>query len=165
MSIRECVRCSAQTKKGARCKRTTYMYSKFCNAHAKQLFGLYLKNSSMPDSGKGLFTAKDISPQTRIAKHTGAIKTQAENRADPSGYAVATPRGKVVDAASTQSGIARYTNDCRAANKRLNQCKGNNAKFTISTRGGVTSVWLTSTKRIPAGSEIFVSCGGRGYWG
>lgn len=164
MSTRECVRCSAQTRKNTQCKRTTCIYSDFCSTHTKQLLGLYLRKSSIPESGKGLFTAKEIPPRTRIAKYTGTIKTRAAYNANPSGYGVGLPRGKVMNAASTQSGIARYANDCRPANRRLKQCKGNNSKFNVSVRDGINSVWLTSTKRIPANTEIFVSYGGRGYW-
>ncbi len=160
---RDCVRCSAETRRGTRCKNTTCMYSEFCRAHTIQLFNLVLRNSTIPDSGKGLVTTVAIPPKTRIAKYTGDIKTIEEYRADPSGYAVNIPRGRVVDARSTQSGIARYANHCRTINKRRGECNGNNAKFSVSTRGGITSIWLVSTKRIPAGSEIFVSYGS-GYW-
>jgi SET domain-containing protein len=125
---------------------------------------LYLKPSSIPNSGSGLFTSKDIATKTRIAKYTGVIKTLSESQANPTGYDVAIPKGRVLDASSTQSGIARYANDCRTVNKKKKQCKGNNAKFSISTRKGVTSVWLVSTKAISAGSEIFVSYGGSAYW-
>ena len=163
MSIRECVRCSAKPRKGSQCRNTTCIYSKFCNVHTKQLFDLYLKESSIPGSGTGLFTSKFILSKTTIANYTGLIKTQAQNDVKPSGYALAIPHGKVLDDASTQSGLARYANDCRAGNKRSGQCKGSNAKFSTLTRDGVTSVGLTSTKLIPANSEIFVSYG-RGYW-
>jgi hypothetical protein len=128
------------------------------------LFNLYLKPSSIPNSGSGLFTSKDIATKTRIAKYTGVIKTLAESQANPTGYDVAIPKGRVLDASSTQSGIARYANDCRGKNKKKKQCKGNNAKFSISTRNGTTNVWLVSTKAISAGSEIFVSYGGASYW-
>ena len=165
MSIRECVRCSAQTRKGIRCKNRTCKYSKFCNVHTRKLFDLYLNPSAIPSSGSGLFTSKPIPNKTRIAQYTGQIKTAAENQNNPSGYAVAIPKQRVLDAASTQSGIARYANDCRSANKREKHCKGNNSKFAISTRKDVTSVWLVSTKTIPANSEIFVSYGGSSYWG
>ena len=124
---------------------------------------MHLKQSSIPSSGTGLFTSKPIPTKTRIAKYTGVIKTQAQSAENPSGYDIAIPHGRVLGAASNQSGIARYANDCRAVNKRAGQCKGIDAKFSISTRDGVTSVWLTSTKLIPANSEIFVSYG-RGYW-
>ena len=165
MSIRECVRCSAQTQKGARCKKRTCVYSEFCNTHTKKLFDLYLKPSSIPASGSGLFTSKHIATKTRIAKYTGEIKTAAENQENPSGYGLEIPKARVLDAASTQSGIARYANDCRSVNKREKQCKGNNSRFSVSTRKGITSVWLVSTKSIPANSEIFVSYGARSYWG
>ena len=106
-----------------------------------------------------------IPSKTKIADYTGVIKTQAQNDVKPSGYALAIPHGKVLDAASTQSGLARYANDCRAKNKRAGQCqcKGSNARFGTLTRGGVTRVWLTSTKMIRANSEIFVSYG-KEYW-
>ena len=98
-----------------------------------------------------------------IANHSGIIKSQAENDVKPNGYALSIPHGKVLNAASTQSGLARYANDCRAGNKRSKQCKGSNSKFSTSTRGGVTRVWLTSTELIRANSEIFVSYG-KAYW-
>ena len=49
------------------------------------------------------------------------FKTQAENDVKPSGYALSIPRGKIIDAAFTQSGLARYANGCRAGNKRAKQ--------------------------------------------
>ena len=165
MSIRDCVQCSAKTQKGKgpRCKNITCIYSKFCNIHTKQLFDLYLKKSAIPGAGTGLFTSKSIPAKTKIANYTGTVKSQAENDVKPSGYALGIPHGKVLDAASTQSGLARYANDCRASNKRAKQCKGSNSKFSTSTRGGVTRVWLTSTKLIRANTEIFVSYG-KAYW-
>jgi hypothetical protein len=47
------------------------------------------------------FTAKETLPKTRIAKCTGIIKTQVKNAVKLSGYAVAIPHGRVIDAAST----------------------------------------------------------------
>ena len=69
-----------------------------------------------------------------------------------------------MDAASTQSGLARYANDCRVANIREGDCKGNNSRFVKVTRAGKTTVWLRATKNIKAGSEILISYG-RKYWG
>ena len=162
MSKRECVRCGAMNKNGSQCKRTTCIYSKFCGAHTKQLFDLQLKRSGLPKSGKGLFTSKDIPKNTKIAQYTGKIMTQAQHDKKPSGYAVAISKNRVIDARSTQSTLARYANDCRPTNKVLKQCKGNNAKLK---RGRGDTVRLTSIKKIPAGSEIFTSYGGKAYWG
>ena len=161
MSIRECVRCEAQTLKGVRCKKRTCIYSKFCNVHTKKLFNLYVKKSHIDGAGTGLYTSKMIPTNTRTSQYTGELK-----RFDPdniSTYDFGIPGGMVIDASSTQAGIARYTNDCRAENKRKKECKGSNTKFSESTRNGQTTVWLVSTKRIQAGSELFVSYG-RAYW-
>ena len=117
MSIRECVRCDAQTLKGVRCKKRTCMYSKFCNVHTKKLFNLYVKKSHIDGAGTGLYTSKMIPTNTRISQYTGELK-----RFDPdniSTYDFGIPGGMVIDASSTQAGIARYTNDCRAEANRL----------------------------------------------
>jgi len=163
MSVRECVQCAAETAAGKRCKKHTCMYSEFCDVHTKKLFDLAIKQSAIAGSGKGLFTMVEIPKNTRIAQYTGQVKTDAEYGEKESGYGISIPGGKVIDAYSTQHGIARYANDCRSANIKKGECKGSNARFSSSTRDGKTLVWLTSTKRIKAGGEIFVSYG-RGYW-
>ena len=109
MSVKECVQCAAATRhgRGPRCKKITCIYSEFCPAHTKALFDLSLKSSNIPGAGKGLFTTKAIAKNKNISKYTGDIKTVAAYNANPSGYAVAIPKNRVVDAAATQSGIAR----------------------------------------------------------
>ena len=163
MSVRECVQCSAPTRRGTRCKLRTCMYSEFCHAHTKQLFDLALKPSHIPGAGKGLFTLKSIARNANIAKYTGDVKTLAEYDASPSGYAVAINRNRVVDAASTQSALGRYVNDCRRANRRAGHCAGPNARFVVNNRHDPPIIWLRATKNIPAGSEIFVPYGAA-YW-
>ena len=169
MSIRVCERCAAATRqgKGQQCKNSTCITSEFCTAHTKSLFDLSLKPSSIPRAGTGLFTMKAIPKNQKIARYTGKVITQAKYDEKPSGYGVAidAPPDHVMDAASTQSGLARYANDCRSANKRAGQCKGNNSKFDMTTtRAGKTTIWLRATKNIKAGSEILISYG-RKYWG
>jgi hypothetical protein len=139
------------------------MYSEFCHTHTKAIFDLALKPSTIPNASRGLFTTKQIRAGKKIARYSGVIKTQAAYNANPSGYAVAISRGRVMDAASTQSKLGRYANDCRPANKRANQCKGNNAKFSVKNEGGVTTIWLKATKNIPANTEVFIPYGA-GYW-
>ena len=166
MSVRECTQCIARTRKGRgpRCKNRTCIYPGLCRQHTMQLVKLVLKPSEIPGGGRGLFTTVTIPANTKIAEYTGEIKMQAEYEANPSGYGIAIPHGRVLDAWSTQSGIARMANDCRTANKRAGQCKGSNSRFVKSTRGGHTTVSLKSTKRIPKGGEIYVAYG-RQYWG
>ena len=165
MSIKDCVQCSAATRhgNGPRCKNITCIYSEFCNTHTKALFDLSLKQSKIPVAGKGLFTTKTIAKNKNIARYTGDIKTVADYNANQSGYAVAISKNRIIDAASTQSGLARYANDCRAPNRKAGQCKGSNSRFVVNYNGGKTTIWLRATKKIPANSEIYVSYG-VGYW-
>jgi hypothetical protein len=163
MSIKECVRCSGVTRKGTRCKNMTCIYPEFCAVHTRALQDLVLKPSKIKDGGKGLFTTRDIAKNERISQYTGKIVTQKDYDKEPSYYGVAIPKGMILDAASTQSGIARYANDCRSKNKKAGECTGNNTKFSMHTRAGKTYVWLTATKKIPKGSEINIGYG-RGYW-
>ena len=67
----------------------------------------------------------------------------------------------LIDARSTQSALGRYVNSCLKKNK--GDCKGNNAKFSISHRTNPPTVWVKATKNISAGSEIYIPYG-RGYW-
>jgi hypothetical protein len=162
-SVRECVRCAAETKNGDRCKRNTCIYSEFCHLHTKILFDLTLKKSKIPGAGKGLYTTVNIPKNKNISQYTGEIKSIEDFNADPSGYAVQIPKNKVVDAVSTQSAIARYANDCRTSNRKAKQCTGTNSKFVVTTRQGITKIWLRATKNIPANSEIYISYG-KQYW-
>ena len=165
MSIRECVPCSALTRqgKGAPCKNNACATSEFCASHTRSLFDLVLKPSKIKEAGTGLYTTKDIPKNHNIAKYTGQIKTQEEFDASPSNYGIAIPHKRVMDAKSTQSGLARYANDCRTSNKKDGECKGNNTRFVLNTRAGKTTIWLRATKNITAGSELFVSYGSK-YW-
>ena len=159
MSKRECVECAAQTRTGARCKNITCLYGEFCAIHTKQLFDLELKQSNIKNAGKGLFTMKAIKKGANIAKYTGTMVSDEEFEANPSPYGLVVKKNRLIDAASTQTGLARYANSC----KKGNNCKGNNSRFSISHRTNPPTVWLKATKNIKAGDEIFVPYGSK-YW-
>jgi hypothetical protein len=163
MSIRECVQCAAATKAGARCKNRTCIYSEFCATHTKALFDLAIKPSGIASASKGLFTTKYIKKGAKIAKYTGDIKTQAAYNANDSGYGIAISNGRILDAASTQSDLGRYANDCRRANRNARECKGNNSRFSVSNKKGESTVWVVATRNILANTEVFIPYG-RGYW-
>ena len=163
MSINECIRCSASTKSGEQCKIITCKYSEFCWIHTKQLFDLGIKPSNIPNAGSGLFTYKEIPAKKTICVYSGDVLTVDNYIANNSGYGIAIPNGRIVDAKSTQSCLGRYANNCRPMDKTAGNCNGNNAKFSILTRAGQTTIRIKSTKRIPAGSEIFVAYGS-GFW-
>jgi hypothetical protein len=121
---------------------------------------------------KPVFESGDI-----ICEYTGKLLTTAElNQKYPGssrGAYVVPIRYKVgkkwyhryIDAAKPhKSGVARYANHCRDADKQAKKCKGNNARFASENNGHNPFIFLEATKNIRDGDEIFADYGER-YWG
>ena len=119
---------------------------------------LFVKQSSLPGAGKGLFTKKFIPKGTCIVEYKGKLTTwkEVENQ-DDNGYLFYINQHKVVDARPYENTLGRYANDAMG----MAQVKGlrNNSKYIIDS----DRVFIESTKDISAGSEIFVKYSG-GYW-
>jgi SET domain-containing protein len=76
---------------------------------------LYVKRSTIPDSGKGLFTRKFIPKGTRIVEYKGKI-TKWKDVVDEdgkNGYIFYVNRNHVINALPTKKAFARYANDAR----------------------------------------------------
>ncbi|MGB3948293.1 MAG: SET domain-containing protein [Bacteroidia bacterium] len=122
---------------------------------------LEVRKSTIPNAGKGLYTKRDIKKGERIVEYLGEIITwkECDIRAekDEGGYVFYISRNKCIDAFHTPDALARYANDA----KGLTKIKGinNNCVYEIYKNRG----WITATKNIKAGSEIFVSYGAQ-YW-
>ncbi|HEX4876496.1 MAG TPA: SET domain-containing protein-lysine N-methyltransferase [Chitinophagaceae bacterium] len=120
---------------------------------------LEVKESLLPSAGKGLFTKVFIPKGTRIVEYKGKITTwkEVEHNDGKNGYIYYVKRNHVIDASRHSSALARYANDARG----IRRMKGlaNNAEYT---EDGL-KVYITATKDIPAGSEIFVEYG-KEYW-
>ena len=159
-SVRECVRCSAITTKGTRCTRRTCIYPGECYQHFQQHNGLKLAPSSIPNSGLGLFTTRAFPENRKIADYTGDIVLDTDWDLNPSDYGAKYDATHTIDGRSTQSGIARYSNDCRTADRLAGRCRGNNARLRITRQKNVI---LESKSRIPANTEVFNSYG-KDYW-
>jgi SET domain-containing protein len=119
---------------------------------------LYIKKSTIPGSGKGLFTKVFIPKGTLIVEYKGRITTwkEVKNKED-NGYLYAINNNHVIDAKNTKSALARYANDARGFVK----IKGvtNNCDYVNEGK----RAYIESKKSIPAGSEILVSYG-KEYW-
>ena len=119
---------------------------------------LLVKTSSLPNSGKGLFTKVFIPKKTRIVEYQGKVCkwSDVEDNFD-NGYIYFVNKNHVIDAGNTKKFLARYANDALG----LSTEKGmrNNSRYT--TKG--LQVFIESLEDIPAGSEIFVSYG-KEYW-
>jgi SET domain-containing protein len=156
-----CHRCEAINKNGARCKKNTCKMLPTCHIHARSLYGLQVKTSTIPESGLGLFARKEFQKNELIAPYNGQLLTKHELDArygseDKAGdfapYAVQMSRDKYMDCAC-ERGIGSYAN---AHNSR-----NNNSRYAIQNTNN--TVVLRATKKIREGQEIFVSYG-RNYF-
>ncbi len=121
---------------------------------------LYIKKSTLPGAGKGLFTKVFIPKGTRITEYKGRILTwkQVENMPDESyGYVFWFSNRYVIDAWKTKKGIAHFANDANGI-ARMPGVKNNSEYDTEKKR-----CYIKSTRDIPPGSEILVPYGGD-YW-
>jgi SET domain-containing protein len=120
---------------------------------------LHVRTSTIPNSGKGLFTRKFIPKGTRVVEYKGKISTwkDVKDEDGKNGYIFYVTRNHVINAAPTKQHFARYANDARG----LRKVKGlvNNADYI--TEG--VKAFIETKKDIPAGSEIFVDYG-KSYW-
>jgi uncharacterized protein len=120
---------------------------------------LYVKTSTIPDSGKGLFTRKFIPKGTRIVEYKGKISTwkDVKDEDGKNGYIFYVNRNHVINALPTLQHLARYANDARG----LKKIKGvlNNCDYI--TDG--LKAYIETKRDIPARAEIFVDYG-KDYW-
>jgi SET domain-containing protein len=122
---------------------------------------LEVKKSTIPGSGKGLFTKRDIKKGERFLEYLGEIidwnECDVRAERDEGGYVFFVSKNKCIDAFNTTEALARYANDA----KGLTKVKGitNNCNYEIYKRRG----WITAIKDIKAGSEILVGYGAE-YW-
>lgn len=120
---------------------------------------LFIRESSIPHSGKGLFTKKYIPKGTRIIEYKGRISTWKEvnHRKFSNRYIFYIDRDHVVDASRFEKALGRYANDakglCRTGGLR------NNAEYVADGY----RVFIEATRDIPAGGEILVDYG-KEYW-
>ncbi|SDD79496.1 SET domain-containing protein-lysine N-methyltransferase [Niabella drilacis] len=119
---------------------------------------LFVKTSSLPNAGKGLFTKVAIAKKEIVTEYTGDLLTwkEVEDDAD-NGYIFHINDEAVIDASRHPKSFGRYANDAAG----LQRVKGirNNAEYIEEG----TRVYLVAKTDIPAGSEIFVSYGPQ-YW-
>jgi SET domain-containing protein len=120
---------------------------------------LFIKTSSIPYAGKGLFTRKPIPKGTRIIEYKGRMSTwkEVDHQSWTNGYIFYIDRNHVVNAATYKKALGRFANDARG----LYRVKGlkNNAEYVPEG----SRVYIDATRDIPAGAEILVDYG-KEYW-
>ena len=157
----DCVRCSAVSRRGRQCSRSTCKYSNLCWQHTQSQLQLKIAPSGIKESGDGLFTLKAIKKGETVTPYEGKLMTTTEWKQNPSEYGIQITKNYVIDARSTQSGLGRWANDCRPQNRADGDCANNNCKFSINRQRKTAKI--VATRNIPAGAELFVSYGAN-YW-
>jgi SET domain-containing protein len=119
---------------------------------------LFVKKSTIPNAGKGLFTKIFIPKGTRIVEYKGRrtvwkeVKDNHEN-----GYLYTINNNNVIDAGKTLSALARYANDA----KGITRVKGiNNNCIYVNDN---LRAYIESTRDIEPGGEILVDYT-KEYW-
>lgn len=125
---------------------------------ALQEKNLTVKTSTIPNSGKGLFTKVFLPKNTRIVEYLGIICAwkDVEHNFD-NGYIYYVNRNHVIDAGNNKKLLARYANDASG----LLKIKGLTNNAVYKTEG--KRVYIEAAQDIAAGAEIFVSYG-KEYW-
>lgn len=122
---------------------------------------LVVKRSTIPNSGKGLFTKKFIPKGTRIVEYKGKKTTWKDVDIDEgrNGYIYYINRNHVIDAMPFPKYLGRYANDAQGMSK----VKGitNNCRYVAEM--DTMRVYIEAVKDILAGGEILVQYG-KEYW-
>lgn len=123
---------------------------------------LKVKTSSLPNSGKGLFTTTPIKKGEKIVEYLGEIidwkEYEKRVERDEDGYLFFINKKHCIDAFNTPQHVARYANDAEG----LSKVKGlkNNANYEIFDKN---RCFIVAKRDIEKGEEIFVSYT-KEYW-
>jgi SET domain-containing protein len=120
---------------------------------------LFVKKSTLPQAGKGLFTKKFIPKGTRIVEYKGRVSTWREmsSNGHSSRYIFYVKRDYVIDAEPYKKAVGRFANDAGGFTRR----KGINNNAYYEQDG--LRIFITATKDIEPGGEILVGYG-KEYW-
>jgi uncharacterized protein len=122
---------------------------------------LYLKKSTLPGAGLGLFTDEPFKKGDTVIEYLGEIITWAEalkrDEKGKGGYVFFVNNKHCIDAYPQIDSLGKYANDAKGFS-RIEGLK-NNAEYQTSKK----RAYIIATKAINAGDEIFVSYGSD-YW-
>lgn len=161
----ESLRCSDQTKAGTRCKRQTVIGSPYCSTHLVYNHGLQIKQSTIPNAGKGLFAVdprknaeenKVIfkSGQRIVVYHGERISEEelVERYSDKTG-----PYAVEVSNVGTPEGEREYEDGaCKRCIGSIANTKGRFSLCNARLAKHQGQIRVMATKNIRNGQEIFV---------
>lgn len=122
---------------------------------------LYIKKSSLPGAGKGLFTGLFIKKGTRIVEYAGDVITYKEYdervQKNRYGYLFYINKNRCIDAYNHPEALARYANDAKGHRRKVTL--SNNSKYEIIGN----KCYIVAFRNIAPHAEILVGYGA-GYW-
>ena len=120
---------------------------------------LFVKKSTFPNAGKGLFTKEFIPRGTKIIEYKGKITTwnNADHDDGKNAYIYYVNKDHVIDASKQKKHLARYANDAKGL-KKIKDVNNNSTYITEDEK-----VFIKAMKNISPGEEILVGYGKK-YW-
>lgn len=151
-----CDQCSHVKLNGQRCKNRVCFGTPVCWVHSIQLYGIKIKNSTVPGFEKGLFATRPIPSGVWICPLIGEQLTdQCTKLRYPSygPYLIRFQENVIIDSACTR-GIGSMANSKFTSNGKSQPRMQHNA--VVKKRHDTNSMWLESTQDIAKGEEIFL---------
>lgn len=154
-----CGRCAHIKADGQRCRNRTCFGFPMCWVHNKTVHGVRVMQSTIPNSGKGLFATRPIASGAWICPYGGEEVDDAcidlryaGNATAP--YADQLNNGTNLDAAC-ERGIGSMAQGKFGANGKSLAKNRHNAEGVSRRIGGRRTIWLRATRAIATGAEIF----------
>jgi len=120
---------------------------------------LFIKRSTLPNAGKGLFTKTEIAKGTRIVEYKGKRRTwkDVKHLDGYNGYLMYITRNAVIDAEPAMHTFGRYANDARGFVKVPGL--RNNCEYVSEGK----KCYIEAMRTIKKGEELFVGYG-KEFW-
>lgn len=117
--------CSFVDEQGHQCDKAIGVTHPYCEKHGRQVLGLEVKKSRIPNAGLGLYATRKIKKGQFIVEYKGEIIRTGDynERYNDHGfgeYGMALNTRLVIDARATSSGLARYICDAFGSNLKPN---------------------------------------------
>ena len=137
----------------AGCNRTARLYADLCDQHAVEVYCCEVRPSTIAGAGMGLFATKgfDEGDCIDLFEGTRIPLRDARQQVLPYGFGLK-EHDCAIDAASTQSCLARYINHSSDA--------ANCAFVRFCPRPGVIMVSVLTLRAIKEGEELLLNYGG-----
>ena len=131
----------------------------YCWVHLKSIDGLVVKDSTVPDAGRGLFATRRFKRGKRVTKYSGRVVRKG-TRGD---YVLNINQTQSLDAGGLNNLPGRFINDPKGTRRRANVRFSRSSRINTDNATGKRYVPIIALRTIQPGHEVLVNCG-RNYW-